>query len=293
MIMRRRTFLGLAATGLLAPYTARAEGAFQFRSITYNVLAFRGYPDSEATNAAITASRDQHPELTARALAKFSPDIITLQEGPPEDQVARFTKELGMNYVWFPGGWEGNDDYPGGFPGAVASRFPILESENRPSASEPHSDALFTRHLGRAVLDTPAGPLHVLTTHLHAQSAHARFREVTAILELVKKLSETGPVLVQGDMNHREGAEEYALWNEGGLIDVNAAQGVVGTGTFSSVDPRTHIDRFFIQESGAIKAQNARVLTEIPFIPNTSDPTSYALSDHLPVMADFRIEATL
>ena len=286
-MIRRRTFLGLAATSLLSPFNARAEDTFRFRSITYNVLAFRGYPENDDTRESILSEHPNHPEVTARALAKFNADIITLQEGPPEKLVARFAKELGMYYVWFPGGWEGNDDYPGGFPGAVISRFPIVESENRPSAGESHPESLFTRHLGRAVLETPAGPLHVVTTHLHAQSARARHREVTAILALTRKLWATGPVLVQGDMNHKEDDPEYALWNTGDMVDVNAEADIVETGTFSSVRPRFHIDRFFVPESNKLAAQRAQVINEIPFIPNADDPTSYALSDHLPVMADF------
>lgn len=287
--MRRRTFLGLTATSLLGVPRALAEAPIRFRSITYNVLAFRGYPNNDNTRGAIDTNVASHPERTARALAKHAPDIITLQEGPPEELVARFAAELEMHYVWFPGGWEGNADYPGGFPGAVVSRYPILESENRPSAGEPHSDALFTRHLGRAVLDTPGGPLHVISTHLHAQSARARQHEVTEIIKLTNSLKQDAPVLVQGDMNHREGSDEYALWAEAGMVDVNARHGIIDTATFSSVTPRVHIDRFFVPESKALTSRSARVLTEVPFVPDVDDPASYALSDHLPVLAELQM----
>lgn len=289
MMMRRRTFLGIAAGTLFAPITARADDPFHFRSITYNVLAFRGYPDDDNTRVAIQIRREQHPELTARALAEYKPDIITLQEGPPEALVARFAKELGMNYVWFPGGWEGNDEYPGGFPGAVITRFPIIESENRPSAGDPHPEALFTRHLGRAVLDTPAGKLHVITTHLHAQSARAREREIAEIDKLARQLRETAPVLIQGDMNHRETSDEYALWKPAGLVDANAALNLTEIGTFSSVQPRIHIDRFFTHKDDPLRPVEGHVLNTGAFIIHPDDPASYALSDHIPVMIDFEM----
>ena len=125
----RRTFLEIAAAGMLAFGAGAADEAKKstFRSISYNVLAFRGFPRTKKTSSLLDANSGQHPEITAEALAVFSPDIITLQEAPAEDLVARFAVKLDMNYAYFPGGWKGDDAYPGGFPGAVVTRYKIEE----------------------------------------------------------------------------------------------------------------------------------------------------------------------
>jgi len=197
-----------------------------WRTISYNVLGFRGYPSLENTHERLKARRERHPELTAEALAAFSPDIVTLQEGPPEERVARFAEALGMRYAYFPSGWAGKPPYLGGFPGAVITRFAIEESESRPSAGKPHDETLFSRHLGRAKLATPFGPLHVISAHLHASDHEARMREAAAVIELLGKLRETAPVVLQGDLNHKAEDPEYALWVEAGLVDIGKAMGI-------------------------------------------------------------------
>jgi endonuclease/exonuclease/phosphatase family metal-dependent hydrolase len=285
-------FLGTAAGFLaLGGRVRAAEGSGALRTISYNVLAFRGYPETDATRARLAECAGRHPELTAKALAAFSPDLITLQEGPSEEVVARFAKALDMRYAYFPGGWKGDQTYPGGFPGAVVTRFEIEESENRPAAGAPHNEALFTRHLGRVRLATPFGALQVVSTHFHAQSHAIRMREAAAIIALMAKLREGGPVLLQGDLNHGPEDPEYALWVEAGLVDVGKAQGIGDTPTAPSVRPRKRIDYIWATPELAGKARGAAVLDKAPFVPELGDSASYALSDHLPVTAAFSMGA--
>ena len=288
----RRTFLELTATGLLAFRTASAvadEKKQTFRTISYNVLAFRGFPRTRTTRDLLDANREQHPEMTAEALAAFAPDIITLQEGPSEEVVARFAAKLGMNYAYFPGGWKGNKTYPGGFPGAVVSRYAIEDSRNRPSAGGRHSGALFTRHLGYAKLAAPFGMLHVVSTHFHASEHDTRMLEAAAVIDLIKQLRETGPVLFQGDLNHRPTDPEYALLDDANLVDVGKKAGIGEEPTASSIRPRSRIDYIRATPDLAEKACHAAVLNTPPFIPTPDEPVSYALSDHLPVMAEFSL----
>jgi endonuclease/exonuclease/phosphatase family metal-dependent hydrolase len=288
-MLNRRGFLGIAAAGLLAADhgTRAAEESKTWRTISYNVLAFRGYPNLRRTRERLKEHRDRHPELTAEALAVFLPDIVTLQEGPEETRAKRFAQALGMQYAFFPGGWEGDLAYPGGFPGVIASRYAIEESENRPSAGEPHDEALFTRHLGRAKLSTPFGPLHVISTHFHASNHPVRMREAAAIIALIAKLHESAPVLLQGDLNHTPDDPEYALWVEAGLMDIGKATGTASEPTSSSVRPTKRIDYVWATPELAKTARKSAVLNKPPFIPEPDDRSSYALSDHLPVMAEF------
>ncbi|HPO15040.1 MAG TPA: endonuclease/exonuclease/phosphatase family protein [Candidatus Hydrogenedentes bacterium] len=288
-MMNRRRFLGIAGAGLLSLGAGgRAnEKKDRFRTISYNVLAFRGYPNNRKTQTRIKEKYEQHPVMTANALVKFSPDIVTLQEAPPEDRVAQFAKTLEMPYAYFPGGWEGDTLYPGGFPGAIVTRFKIEESTNRPSAGAPHDKELFTRHLGYAKLAAPFGTLHVVSAHFHPMEREIRMREAAAIIEFVAQLRGSGPVLFQGDLNHRPEDPEYALWGKAGLVDIGKAMGIGDKPTVPSVRPRNRIDYIWATPELAKRAQRAEVLDKTPFIPEPDDPASYALSDHLPVMAEF------
>lgn len=293
-MLDRRSFLKLAAAAgalTLGGRLKAAEGDRGFRTISYNVLAFRGYPNTRTTQSRIKECHARHPELAAKALAAFSPDIVTLQEGPPEEDVARFAKALDMQYAYFPGGWEGDETYPGGFPGAIVTRFEIEESENRPSTGAPHDAALFTRHSGRAKLATPFGQLHVVSTHLHASEHETRMHEAAAMIDLIARLRESGPVLLQGDLNHRPEDSEYALWIEAGLIDIGKQMGIGNKPTSTSVRPAKRIDYIWATPELAKTAQRAMVLDTTPFTPERGDSSSYALSDHLPVMAEFLMEA--
>ncbi|HOC68465.1 MAG TPA: endonuclease/exonuclease/phosphatase family protein [Candidatus Hydrogenedentes bacterium] len=286
--IQRRHFLKLAAGLLGTGMLARAgEENTPFRTISYNVLAFRGFPKTDATRSRLEGACDRHPEMTAEALAAFTPDIVTLQEGPSEALVKRFAKALGMRYAYFPGGWEGNAEYPGGFPGAIVTRFDIVASENRPTAGAAHDEILFTRHLGRAELDTPFGRLHVVSTHFHAQKHEVRMLEAAAIVALITKLRETGSVLLQGDLNHRPDAPEYKVWVEAGLVDIGARQGIGEQPTAPSIRPRSRIDYIWTTPELAARARHAEVLDKPPFIPEPEDPSTYALSDHLPMLAAF------
>ena len=285
----RRTFLGVLGAGALAGWRAFAqETAAELRTISYNVLAFRGYPTGSESRARLDSEAASLPERTAEALATFAPDVVTLQEAPSAEVSARFAKALGFNHVWLDGGWEGDDRYPGGFPGVIATRYAIVEHENRPSAGAPHDAELFSRHLGRALLETPSGKLHVVSAHFHASDHPVRMREAAAIVALIDQLRTSAPVLLQGDLNHQPGDPEYQVWLDAGLVDTAAKMGAGSQMTANSIRPRARIDYVWATPDLAERATAARVLDGPPFQPDGDDETSYALSDHLPVMAAFR-----
>lgn len=287
--MKRRTFLGLTSAAVLStalPGRAQ-ESCVSLNTIAYNVLAFRGFPRTEENRRAIGAAHSRLPEITAEALRLFKPDLITFKEGPYEKKVKRFADTLGMNYAFFPGGWKGDYTYPGGFPGAIITRYKILYSENRPTAGEEHPSTLYTRHLGRAELSTPFGKLHVITTHFHAHKEEVRIEETRKIIDLINTLRDSAPVLLQGDLNHRPEGPEYQMWVDAGLIDIGEKMGIGEEPTFPVTGGRARIDYIWATPDLAEKATAAAVLNDPPFVPDPEDSTSFALSDHMPVMASF------
>jgi len=91
----------------------------------------------------------------------------------------------------------------------------------------------------------------------------------------------------QGDLNHRPDGPEYGRWREAGLVDAYRRDGETSEFTFPSTTPRQCIDYIWSNAVLARRGSAARVLFEGPFRTNPEDPRSFALSDHLPVLADF------
>lgn len=287
--MKRRRFLQITGTAFAAaalPAIA-SERCVSLKTIAYNVLAFRGFPRTEDNKHAIGAAHSHLPEITAEALRAFKPDLVTFKEAPNEKKVARFAEALGMNYAFFPGGWKGDYTYPGGFPGAVITRFKILESENRPTVGEEHPSTLYTRHLGRAELSTPFGNIHVVSTHFHAHKEEVRIEEAEKIIALIHELRKSAPVLLQGDLNHKPEGPEYKLWVDAGLIDIGEKMGIGAEPTCPTTGGRSRIDYIWATPDLAEKAKAAAVLNKPPFVPDPDDAASFALSDHMPIMAEF------
>lgn len=295
--MNRRDFIkttGVVGATLMAVPAVAYKNNATVTTISYNILACRGFPDIEANRARREAAQARMAERMALELALYRPDVVTFQESPAEAVVTEIATALGYHHAWFPGGWPGNDDWPGGFPGSILSRFPIENHTNRPSGGEAHPKELFTRHWCAATLKTDWGPLRVFSAHLHPHDEGIRAREVSAIVDVVKPVIASGEsLLFQGDLNHRPDGPEYAQWVEAGLVDTLAVVGRRDAATFSSVEPRGRIDYIWAAGPLAKGVLESRVLNEGQFRTNPEDSESFALSDHLPVLARFEVAATL
>lgn len=294
--MNRRTFLktsavlAAAGAGLASRASAQTGGTGPrgLTSISYNILACRGYPETDENRERIVRARETMTTRFALELRLYQPDIVTFQESPDEATVAAIADEMDMHYAYFPGGWPGNDDWPGGFPGTIMSRFPIVEKENCPLAEGARPDDLFTRHWCRAVLETDSGRLPVFSAHLHPSDAAVREREVTEILKVLQPHLDAGAAfLFQGDLNHAPDGPEYARWNDAGLTDTYAAKGAGVDVSVPSTEPRSRIDYIWAHGAMAGTLAEARILFEGQFRTNPDDPKSFALSDHIPVLARF------
>ena len=250
-----------------------------FLTITYNVLACQGWPQRKSNRTRIEAARAHMPERLGLELALYKPDLVSLAEAPEEEAVARIARVLDMAYVY----------YPGGFPGALLTRHRIVESANYSFQSVELADnELFSRHCGRALLETPIGEIAVYNAHLNPHRHEIRMREIAAILTTMEDdLDADRSILMQGDLNHKPDQPEYKQWIGAGMLDAFAAKGTGPDGTVTSTTPRARIDYVWLHGPIAGRLTECRTLFEGAFRTNPDDPASFALSDHLPVVANF------
>ncbi len=278
--MNRRRFLCAAAAAGLAVRSAAGQDkpGGGFRTIAYNIYGADGWPKRRENKWRRQQMHQQIPERLALELALYEPDMVTFSEAPEEARVARIAEALGMQYAYF----------PGGFSGAALSRFPIIESQNHslPSA-DPDAKEPFTRHCGRVVIDMPVGRLRVYSVHLHPALHELRMREIALLRGMLETEPADVPLLLQGDCNHTPDSPEYAQWREAGLEDTAVRGGAEPGGTVTSAKPGGRIDYIWAKGPVARRLKEHRVLYEGAFRLDTGDPGALALSDHLPVMADF------
>ena len=230
----------------------------------------------------------------AAVLAGAEPDIVALQEvgcgwvmGPPGDQVARIAALAGLpHHRFFPALWTEPDRGLAGLASrlhpleqalaagldlervprygvALLSRFPLSEVRAAPlprARDEP-------RVLGRATLQSPAGPVRVLVTHLSVNAperAH-QLRDIACELE-----AEARPALLLGDINEPPDAASLAPLRRVARDLGEDAEGNEGW-TYPSDLPARRIDYIFAKG-------NWRTLAPARPLPDAG-------SDHLPVLA--------
>jgi len=290
-VSRRRfitqTALAAAGIGILGS-PRRAQSAVNntpIRAIAYNVLECKGWP-SDGEKALKVAEKGQIAQRFALELSLYDPDIIALAESPDQaitDEIARL---LNMNVTYFPSG--------GYWPGTLFTRFDIIDSTNVPMVEGSRPEDLYTRHWGKATLRLSNDEtLTVYSAHLFPQNnpegRSLREREIAEILKAAKRDSRDGKsVLLIGDLNHTPDTPEYELWMNAGWVDTFTAAGVGSGNTFRVDDPGRRIDYVMAYGPLAQRIAESRVLFEGAFRLNPDDPGSFALSDHLPVLADFR-----
>ena len=179
--------------------------------------------------------------------------------------------------------------FPGGFPGSLLTKHKIAGATNCPQAGQDENvPGLFSRHWGRATLRVRDTELIVYTAHLHPSNAQLRLNECAAMLGVMKQDLTAGKnVILQGDLNDTPDSEMYRRLEKSGLQDAFAVKGTGEGLTCSTTNLRMRID--YVWTSGPISngLSNCRVLAEGPFIDHPNDPAGFALSDHLPVLAEF------
>ena len=286
MSVSRRNFLGMSSSAIVG-FSILGINACNRKSetyvtvVAYNVLKFTGWPAENMPD------KSQMPKLMAEELTKYSPDIINFSESPDESVVRSVADLLNMNYAFLPSG--------GNWPGAVLTRFEIVNSENAPLINKPRPEDLFTRHWGKVVIELPNKELiSVHSAHLYPHdnpvSAEIRQREIAEIIKSMESdIQSNNSILVIGDLNHTPAMPEYNQWMNAGLKDTYAVSGIGDGLTIRADTPSKRID--FILAAGPIAEQiiESKALFEGAFRTNPLDPESYALSDHLPQYAKFKI----
>lgn len=294
MLLSRRYFNTVVAAGLsavLAKPTAYGQTQQQgqeaepqlLRVLTYNIYAGNGWPSDRARAKQVVA-KGQMPQRLAQELALYNPHLINFSESPSEEFTQEVAELLGMNHVRFPSG--------GNWPGTLLSRFEIIDSHNVPLDGE-RPQELFTRHWGRATIKLPSGkPLIVHSAHLYpVADPTVRLKEISAMLASMKADTDARrSMLLIGDLNHGPDTEEYKRWMDAGWLDVFAKAGKGEGLTFRSDTPEKRID--YVMATGPIAEQavTCRPLFEGDFRLHIADQESFALSDHLPVLAVFELK---
>ena len=263
------------------------DGPAEMRVLTYNIRSFEGNA-RKWDRCKDVIRRGQMMDRFVQEIRLYDPTVICLQEVPSEASIARLAARLDMTYAHFPGGWK-SKGWPEGISGAVLSKYPIVEAKSHPSVNWTRRPKdLFTRFWGRVVLDTPIGPCAVHALHGYHKDSAIRLREIAEVLVVVRKdLAAGRSVLVLGDLNHRPNEPEYGRWLSAGLKDSFGGRTGAATWTHSSIEPKKRID--YIWFAGPIRARltEAKCLFEGAFRTNPADELSFALSDHLPVLAVF------
>lgn len=288
MKISRRQFCGALAVLGASAFVPLGFGDDQspqtLQVIAYNIYAGKGWPgDRPLAHKAVTSG--QMARRLAMELALYEPDIINFSESPSEAITQEMADLLGMHHVRFPSG--------GNWPGTLLSKHEIVESMNVPLERERPKE-LFTRHWGRATVRLPHGELLIVhSAHLFppGKDDTVRLKEIRAMLATMKEDFAAGrSMLLMGDLNHDPATEDYRLWMEGGWVDTFTKVGQGDGLTIKADRPEHRID--YVMAAGPIadRIVESRPLFEGAFRLNISDENSFALSDHLPQLAVFRMK---
>src|SRR5690625_730635 len=254
--------------------------------IAYNILAGRGWPQ-ERELAVRSRDRQQFASRIALELSLYDPDIIAFQESPAEEIIQQIARHLEMDYAFLPSA--------GNWPGAILTHHDIVEYENVPLVTGSRSDDLFTRHWGRAAIRLESGEnLVVHSVHLYPhdnpESREIRIREITEILTSMESdFRSDASMLVLADLNHMPQTPEYEMWMEAGWKDTYEEAGTGDGNTINAADPDRRIDYVLARGPISDRLVEARALFEGNFRTNPDDDKSFALSDHLPHLAQFEL----
>ncbi len=244
--------------------------------------------------------------IASEAKRLADPDVICLQEiarnfpemagSAGEDQVAALLSEFkGYEAFFAPG-----VDIPGRsarrqFGNLILSRLPVGRVMRHqmpwPGAAEVQS---MPRALAEAVVETPFGPLRVMTTHLEYYSAEHRAAQIDHIHRLHReagaphrKVDEPGSyetyergtsALVCGDFNLKPEDPHHRRMLDGGFVDAWMAlnPGKPRQATFHLFDgePQYCCDYIFVTPELASRVKSIRI------------DTATQASDHQPVMVE-------
>jgi endonuclease/exonuclease/phosphatase family metal-dependent hydrolase len=249
------------------------ESEHLIRIMTYNI------------HSCVDTNRNVNPSKLVEIIAEHNADIIALQEVDDQmplrenqNQARFFADELGMKHIFFP--TENSGLHKFGL--AILSRFPFNRCHciflpNLYPRLKPRK-----RGSIRASIQTPAGPINLINTHLSLFKLERRKQLKTLLGESwLMAVPEDEPVVICGDMNAGPLSKTYRTLSRY-LTDVQKdlkdSRSHVFQPTFHSKSPLFRIDHIFVS------AHLKTISVEVRRTPGTQ-----TASDHLPVVADLTI----
>jgi len=241
------------------------------RVMTYNI------------HGCVGADRDVNPGKIAAIIADLDVDIVALQEvdgGHPtreyRNQAQMIAGVLGMGHIYFPVEQDGLRR----FGLAVLSRFPIVVFDQ---VRLPNVYPLLNpRRRGalRTILETPAGRVYLINTHLSLFRLERRL-QLTALMtgDDVTAVPANEPLVFCGDLNSGPSSDTYKQVSRL-LADVQTASnnGPVEA-TFHAKSPFFRIDHIFVS------SHFTPLKTEVRKTADTA-----VASDHLPLVVDLTLK---
>ena len=241
--------------------------AKRFRVVTYNVHKCRGL------------DRRVRPARIVDVLREIDADIIALQEvvsvegkTPEENQAGFIAKALGLDYRL----GETRRHNGGAYGNVILSRLPII-STRKYNLSQPGREA---RGCIRADLEVRKDlTLHFYNIHLGTAYLERR-RQARQLLDgdMLKNPGPTGMRIVLGDFNEwTRGLTTKLLLRHFDCVDARLHLG--RSRTYPGVMPFLTLDHVYFDTS--LKLEGAAL---------HRSRTALMASDHLPIVADFRLD---
>jgi endonuclease/exonuclease/phosphatase family metal-dependent hydrolase len=225
--------------------------AAPLRVMTYNIHAGKD------------AAQVHNLERVAGVIKGANADIVLLQEvdrgtqrSAGEDHVATLERLTGMHAAFVK-----SLDYQGGLYGiAVLSRFPLDSAHVIPLNVLPKQErsGTYEPRVGlHVIVRTPAGPLHVVNTHIDpAAEPTYRHQEVMGLLAHIRNHgAAAAPLVFGGDLNARPTTPEIAALSLS-FADSWAQCGNGGAGyTFPAHAPDRRIDYLMLRQLSCTQAE--------------------------------------
>ena len=261
------------------------------RVITYNLRSGQGYGEHDGKTVA------ERMSIIGEAIKAFNPDLLIIQEpGSDHRYYDTLVMAMGSDYQYRLLKCSGYSKARQVGLLVFNTRVVIDSADYCIQGTDSRTSTLFN-HWGRVVLRIDDQPLIVYGFKLAPRDRAEQRRRQIDLLEpyLKHDLAQQYPVLIAGDFNHRPIDPEYSRWQALGLVDTFEA--LPQDDGFTKMDelgdnlwvPYRRIDYLLCSLNlSELLVAPARVLREGLFVPQPPY-RRWSLSDHLPVMATFRL----
>ncbi len=225
------------------------------------------------------------PGRIARMIARHAPDFAAVQElehgrarSRGEDQAAELAKRLGWQSVFCAAVDHGAERYGH----ALLSPRPVETVKVGALPGDPEAWHVEPRGAIWARVNCDGATVNVVSAHF-GLSAKERLAQMEALLgpDWLGPVLGSEPVILCGDFNCTANSPPYRLATEKKLRDVQASGGGRrALNTFPSVRPAVRIDHVFVSDHFVVERVDV-----------TRDALARVASDHLPLVADLRMES--